>query len=875
MKKNKVLKWVGGFVLLLLLLLVATPFLFKGKVQNLVVETINKNLNANVVFDEVDLSLFKSFPKATIVIKNLSIVNKAPFEGDTLFKASDIGLRMSVMELFKGKNTPMHIEGIGVSDAFVNIVVNKEGITNYDIAIVDEEESSEKDDNAPFSLSLNKYVLENIAVSYVDEASKMAFTIKDLYHNGSGNLAANVLDLDTETKAILSFEKDGTRFLNEVKLGLKAVIGMDLNTNTYVFKDNEALINQLPLRFDGSLKLLEDGQEYDLSFGTPDSSFKNFLGLVPEVYAGNISNVKTTGDFRVEGRVKGLLTDTTIPKLDIQLASSNASFQYPDLTKSVEKIILDAKIINETGLMNDTYVLLNKLSFQIDQDVFNASANIRNLSGNALVDAKLNGVINLANVTKAYPVKLEKPLTGILKANVATRFDMESVEKNQYQNIQNSGTISLTGFHFESDEMAKPLQIEEAALTFNPSQVKLNSLRLKTGTTDVSATGTLDNFYGFMFSKQNLKGNFDVRSNNFVVSDVLKADDKAAKTSESSEEAVSKSVSEPLKIPAFLDCTIQANAKQVVYDDLKLQNVVGTLIIKDQKALLKNMSTDVFDGKIAFDGSISTKQTVPDFDMTLGMKALDIGKAFTGLDVLKAIAPIAGVLNGKINSTVTLQGKLDSKTMSPVMSSLTGDLLGQLLSTTIKPENSKLLSTLTDKVDFIDLEKLNLNNLKAHLIFKEGKVQVQPFDIKYQDVAVVIQGEHGFDQSMNYNLDFNVPVKYLGKDVAGLLAKLSPSDVNKLDAIPVKVGLLGSFSKPQVTTDLSKVAQAVTNQIVEQQKNKLLGKGKDVLGDLLGGKKKEDKSEGENQNEEPKDVKEEVKNKVEQGLKDLFGKKKS
>ncbi|SFJ11820.1 AsmA-like C-terminal region-containing protein [Myroides guanonis] len=874
MKKNKVLKWVGGFVLLLLLLLVATPFLFKGKVQNLVVETINKNLNANVAFDEVDLSLFKSFPKATIVIKNLSIVNKAPFEGDTLFKASDIGLRMSVMELFKGKNTPMHIEGIGVSDAFVNIVVNKEGITNYDIAIVDEEESSEKDDNAPFSLSLNKYVLENIAVSYVDEASKMAFTIKDLYHNGSGNLAANVLDLDTETKAILSFEKDGTRFLNEVKLGLKAVIGMDLNTNTYVFKDNEALINQLPLRFDGSLKLLEDGQAYDLSFGTPDSSFKNFLGLVPEVYAGNISNVKTTGDFRVEGRVKGLLTDTTIPKLDIQLASSNASFQYPDLPKSVEKIILDAKIINETGLMNDTYVLLNKLSFQIDQDVFNASANIRNLSGNALVDAKLNGVINLANVTKAYPVKLEKPLTGILKANVATRFDMESVEKNQYQNIQNSGTISLTGFQFESDEMAKPLQIEEAALTFNPSQVKLNSLRLKTGTTDVSATGTLDNFYGFMFSKQNLKGNFDVRSNNFVVSDVLKADDKAAKTSESSEEAVSKSVSEPLKIPAFLDCTIQANAKQVVYDDLKLQNVVGTLIIKDQKALLKNMSTDVFDGKIAFDGSISTKQTVPDFDMTLGMKALDIGKAFTGLDVLKAIAPIAGVLNGKINSTVTLQGKLDSKTMSPVMSSLTGDLLGQLLNTTIKPENSKLLSTLTDKVDFIDLEKLNLNNLKAHLIFKEGKVQVQPFDLKYQDVAVVVQGEHGFDQSINYNLDFNVPVKYLGDDVEGLLAKLSPSDINKLDAIPVKVGLLGSFSKPQVTTDLSKVVQGVTNQILEQQKRQLLDKGKDALEDLLAGKKKEVKSDGENIPEEPKGVKEEVKNKVEQGLKDLFGKKK-
>ena len=101
MKVTKILKWTGGIILLVLLLVVATPFLFKGKVQDLVVETINKNLKAQVAFDEVDLSLLKSFPKATVIIKNLSIVNEAPFEGDTLFRAADIGLKMSVMELFK------------------------------------------------------------------------------------------------------------------------------------------------------------------------------------------------------------------------------------------------------------------------------------------------------------------------------------------------------------------------------------------------------------------------------------------------------------------------------------------------------------------------------------------------------------------------------------------------------------------------------------------------------------------------------------------------------------------------------------------------------------------------------------------------------
>lgn len=875
MKLSKIAKWAGGVILVLLIALVATPFLFKSKIQELVVETINKNLKAKVAFDAVDLNLFQSFPKATVVIKNLSIVGQAPFEGDTLLKVEDLGLRMSVMELFKSKEEPMNIIGMGLQNATVNILVNAEGLANYDIVLADDEPTKQDEPSAPFALSLDQYSLENVALHYTDVAAKMQFAIENLNHKGSGNLVDNQLQLDTETEANLSFEMDGTRYLKDVKLALKALIGMDLDKQLYSFKENEALINQLPLQFDGSIQLATEGQVYDLTFATPNSSFKNFLGLLPEAYAGSLDGVKTTGDFKVAGKVKGTLTETTIPTLHIEMASNNASFQYPDLPKSVEKIVLDASIVNETGIIKDTYVALKNLSFQIDQDVFKASADIRNLTENAKVDAKLDGVINLANLTKAYPVQLEKPLTGILKAHVATHFDMQSVEKNQYQNIKNAGTIQLQNFEYESEEMAKPLHIKEAGLAFNPNQVRLTSLQLRTGTTDLQATGTLDNFYGFMFSKQNLKGNFDLKSNNFVVADVLKADEQT--TAAAHTETAATTSGEPLKIPAFLDCTLQADAKNVTYDDLKLKNVKGTLVIKDQKAHLRNMSTQVFDGTINFDGTISTQQQTPDFDMTLGLQALDIAQSFQGLGVLKAIAPIAGVLNGKINSTVKLNGKLDAQSLSPMLNTLSGDLLGQLMNTSIKAENSQLLKTLESKVDFIDLDKLNLNNLKAHLTFDDGKVQVKPFDIKYQDIAVVVKGEHGFDQSMNYKLDFDVPVRYLGKEVSGLLAKLSPTETNKLGLIPVNVGVTGSFSKPQVNTDLAKVGQLVANQILEQQKGQLVDKGKDLLDDLLGGGKK-DKNQTESETtegqEEKKDVKEELKDKVGQGIKDLFGRKK-
>lgn len=867
---KKILKWTGGIVLGLFLLLMLAPILFKGKVQDLVLKAINDNLNANVTFEKVELSLLRNFPKATVIIKDITVVNQEPFAGDTLFYANNIKLKMSVMELFNGEKKPMNIEGVLIEKAKANIIVNEQGVANYDIAIKDEDEKDEDEkEDKPFSLALKHYQIDNLSLSYKDLGSKMTFNIDELYHQGTGNLTADILDLDTESKAKVSFTKEGTRFLNAVNLSLKAVIGMDMANQVYSFKKNQALINQLPLEFDGSIKLLENGQQYDLTFATPDSDFKNFLGLVPEAYAGNLKGVTTTGDFKIAGKVKGEMTEVKVPTMDIKMNATNASFKYPDLPMAVQNIMLDVNVMNNTGLMKDMYVDVNKLSFKIAQDVFNAKANIKNISENPLVDANFNGVINLTNVAKAYPVKVDVPLSGVLKANVSTNFDMNSIKKEQYQNIKNSGSASLTGFNFSTEAMAKPMLIQEAALTFNTSNVTLNKLALKTGNTDLSADGRLDNLYGFLFNKQTLKGNFNLHSNNFLLADLLKED--TAKAEDKKEKATPTKTTEPLKIPSFLDCTINANANTVVYDNLTLKNVKGKLIIKDEAARLENMSTNVFGGTMAFGGNVSTKETIPTFKMNLGMQSLDIKQTFTELGFLKAIAPIAGVMTGKINATVDMNGKLKAVDLSPELNTLSGDIKGDLSNAVISAQNSKLLSSLDGALSFIDMKNLDLSNKKMHIVFNNGRVQFKPFDIKSKDIAVTVSGEHGFDQSMNYSLDFKVPAKLLGSDVANALALLGPKSSDKFDAIPVKVGVTGNFTDPKVSANMAEVVKNLTNQIVDEQKNQLVDKGKDALIDLLGGKK--DKT-GESTDPTKKNETEETVNKISEGIKGLFGKKK-
>jgi len=858
---KKILKIVGIVLLLLVVAAFAIPYFFKDQIKAKILTSINENVDAKVAFADADLSLFKNFPNASVTIDKLSIINKAPFEGDTLVSFEELNLKMSIKELFKGENEPMNIDGISSKNGLINIIIDKNGVGNFDIALKNKKED-EKDDSKskPLALKIKEYEIENFRFQFYDEKSKMKMVLDSINHEGKGDFTSTKLDLTTKTTTKVSLSMDKANYMKNVALSLDAVLGIDLEKSKYTFKENKAKINELPLEFDGFIQIVEAGQEYDLKFKTPTSSFKNFLGLIPSQYAASLDNVKTTGDFTVAGFAKGLYSETTVPKFNIEIASNNASFQYPDLPKSVRNIVIDTKIINETGVMNDTYVNLDKLSFQIDQDVFNAKANIKNVAENALVNADLKGTINLANVTKAYPVKLDKPLSGILKADVKTEFDMQSVEKSDYARIKNAGTIDLSGFNY-TDENGKTMNISKVLVAFNPNTVNLQQFNAKTGKSDIAVNGVLENFYGFVFKNQELKGNFNLNSNQLAVSDFMTTEPETNKKEEAKK-------SEAMKIPAFLNCSLTAKANTVLYDNLTLKNVSGKIIIKDQKATLQNGKTDIFGGSIAFDGDISTKEKTPKFNMDLGLNTVDIMQTFTQLDMMKKIAPIAGIINGKLNSKIHLSGNLNETEMTPILSSLTGDLLGQLLSTTVNSKNSTLLSALDNNLNFVDLTKLNLNDLKAAVTFKDGKVNVKPFDIKYQDIKVNVGGTHGFDQNMNYNLKLDVPAKYLGTEANNLIAKLSPADAQKVESVPINAILGGSFSSPKITTDVKQATTTLVNNLVKQQKDKLVSSGKDALSGIISNatKPKTDTTKT--------DVKKDVKDKANSLIKDIFGKKK-
>jgi len=101
---KKFLRIAGLSLLALFLLILLLPFLFRGKIADVVQKSLDEKIDAKVLFnpDDLGLSLISSFPDFKVSIRNFGIINKAPFEGDTLFYAEEFGLGLDILSVVSG-----------------------------------------------------------------------------------------------------------------------------------------------------------------------------------------------------------------------------------------------------------------------------------------------------------------------------------------------------------------------------------------------------------------------------------------------------------------------------------------------------------------------------------------------------------------------------------------------------------------------------------------------------------------------------------------------------------------------------------------------------------------------------------------------------
>ncbi|HET8963662.1 MAG TPA: AsmA family protein, partial [Chitinophagales bacterium] len=158
---SRILKWFGIILLILLILIISAPFLFKKQIVQFVKDTANKELNAKVNFGDFDLSLFRSFPDFSLSVDDVSIANTGVFEGDTLLSAKNLSVGLNLMSVIKGDK--YEINEISIKQPRIQAIVLKDGKANWDITkpSADTTHKTPDADSKPFKMSLKKFEIKD------------------------------------------------------------------------------------------------------------------------------------------------------------------------------------------------------------------------------------------------------------------------------------------------------------------------------------------------------------------------------------------------------------------------------------------------------------------------------------------------------------------------------------------------------------------------------------------------------------------------------------------------------------------------------------------------------------------------------------------
>ncbi|MCH5329836.1 MAG: AsmA family protein [Alistipes sp.] len=803
-----VLKVAGAVIALLLAVVIIVPIALKPKIGEIVKKEANEMLNARLDFNKLDLSLLRHFPHASVELKGLTLVGVERFEGDTIVAADRISVVVNLGSLFSDDG--YEVTKILLDRPYVSGRKLADGAVNWDIMKVSGEEEEvgedveeESDEPSSFRLQVKDFSISNAEIRYADDSTKLYFVTRPFDLRLRGDMSAAQTDLDLWFKSGgMEFAMDGAKFLNKAEMELTSVIAADLENGHYTLSHNTLRLNAIELSLDGWVETGEEALSMDLAMNSSKVKFKDILSMIPAFYTKDFKDLTASGELTLGAWVRGEMKGDLLPAFNLSLDVANGSFKYADLPRSVDNINVAASVSNNGGTIDATKVDVPKLTLTMAGNSLSASFGAATPVSDLQFRAAAKGKVDLGAIKDVYPLDEGMSLQGVVTADMSVAGRMSDVEKERYESIDASGTLTVEGVTAHLENLPE-VQVSKMTATVSPKSLALKEMNVNVGSSDLSADGTLSNYIGWFLRDDVLSGTLNVRSKLLDVNELLSAlpaDEEGVEVEETESEPMSA-----IEVPKNLKLSLAVDLNRILFQQMTLDKFTGRMGVADGKVSIDKLGVKAFGGEVSGSGAYSTAADPksPKLNLSLAIDKAKFEETFKQLDVIKQIAPIFAKTGGDYSMNFTMDTSLTSD-MGVEYNTLNGS--GTIRSENIDIQNIEAFEMLAKALNNDKLRKISAKDVKIAFAIKNGRVNTSPFDIKMGDIKMTLSGSTGLDQSIDYTGNVSLPAKTTN----GML-----SNVN------LKIG--GTFSSPKVTVDVKEAAKEVVTNVVNEQLQKLTG----------------------------------------------------
>ena len=743
MKAKKTLKYliisILSIIILLLLSIIILTYAYEKEIKQLVLSRINSYLNTEIKVNEINFSIIKSFPEATIILNNVLIkssntYNKKDFKTstDTLLKANKLFLQFNLIDILKKKYT---LQTIKLYDANILTCYDKKGKNNFSIF---KEDSSSKEDN--INVKLDKIKLYNTQLIYLNAAKQMKLQAYTNNLTISGDFYKDKYNIST--KGDINLKKLEIENINYLKTKEAIIsIKIDVDNDNYKIKAGTIKLGKLTFVVSGYYQSNELNDQINLNIEGNKQSISNILNSLPKNLLPYVEDLNSDGYLDFSININGGISYNTSPRIKCNFNLIDGQVKHNK--KNVELKQLTIKGSFDNGLKQS----LETSHFKIDTfyTVFNDSVlsgkfSIKNLTS-PTVKLRLEGNLNLKNLKDLLNLDALEVLNGSIFLDFNYEGKIKKLTKitaSDYQNANVKGKMNLNNVAIQIKN--KPIEIKKLSgnLSFCNNDIQINKIVFELNNSQIILKGIISNFISYlMLDNQNINAKLDLN--------VDKLDYNQWTTDNNN------NTNSPFLIPKHINLIGNITINEFIYNKFVANLLTGNIELTDETLFFKNLNFKTLEGSVQLNGYLqNSKNKQLTLKTAIKTNNINIRKLFNTFDNFGQSFLLDKHLQGKITSDIPfLQISWDSSAKV-----IEKDIL---LDANIEITNGQLIEfepiyKLADYIDLNELRLVKFSTLKNDISIKDRKIIIPNMEIKTNAFNIEVSGEHTFDNQMEYRL---------------------------------------------------------------------------------------------------------------------------
>ena len=555
----------GAAVLLVLGALSLAPLVLKDRVVELVEAQLSRYLDATVTFEDVELSLFSTFPTLTIELSGAEVACTGAFEGVKLASVRSFRAGVDLVRLIRDEQ--LLIESATAHQPELYLLVNQDGAANYDL-VTEADEEDIKTEDAPSALTfrLRRFDIIDGRLEYESPASKIS--LEGLEQDGSAAIDGATYAVSSSTTVrSLTVQVGGVRYIRNahVNVDLGAVLRADdkrLAVDRLV-----VALNELSGEASGTVEWGGAEVALDLALASgKGQSIRALVSTIPGAYAGDLSGLQATGTYALRAKVAGpvRLGHGDVPAFAATLFVRNGTLQDRGLPRPLTDISIDARAKHPGGPLDRIAIDVRRFTARAGQSHVEGRLAVTTPLSRPHVELAAEGRCDLAELAEAYPLNDEAEVEGTVAMNLDLAAKGDLVQRHK-------GWMVATAVAYRPKD-APDIEVSAASLKLTRRATQVQSVHGTYGQSDLALKGSLAPLHAFVSRGGPITGDLQLVSRTLYLDEMLEG-----------EETV---------VSDRLDITIAAKAETLIHKALKLPDMRGIVRIKDGDVALTDVTSD-------------------------------------------------------------------------------------------------------------------------------------------------------------------------------------------------------------------------------------------------------------------------------------------